>query len=140
MRISSRCDYACRAILELSLQWGKKDSLQIQEISDSQAIPKKYLVQILIQLKRAGFIKSIRGKKGGYVLNTSPQNISLGEVIRVVSGELLPVAESVSKKTSVFSGIWKEVEGAITKVVDSVSFEDIASRIKDKEKIIMYQI
>lgn len=140
MRISARCDYACRALLELALHWPSKEPLQIQVISRRQNIPMRYLVQILIQLKRIGLVASIRGKEGGYNLAKSPNKIRLGEVMRRVGGPLLPVAECVAKKESVFATIWNEVEGAMAKVLDKVSFEDITERVKGKEKAILYQI
>ena len=100
----------------------------------------RYLVQILIQLKRAGLIASIRGKDGGYNLLKSPEEISLGEVMRLMGGPLLPVAASGGKKASVFTGIWEEVETAMADVLDRVSFEDIADKIKGIKGTIVYQI
>jgi Rrf2 family protein len=139
MRISARCDYACRALLELALHWPGKKPMQIQTISERRDIPMRYLVQILIQLKRAGLIASIRGKGGGYNLIRPPGRISLGEVMRLMGGPLLPVAGG-GKKTSVFTGIWKEAEAAMADVLDRVSFEDIAGKVKGIKGTIVYQI
>lgn len=140
MRISARCDYACKALLELALHWPSKSPLQIHIISQRQDIPIKYLVQILIQLKRRGFVESIRGKQGGYILAKTPKQISLGEVMRETGGPLLPTANSATKKELVFSTIWKEVEGAMARVLDKITFEDIANRAKGTEGAILYQI
>lgn len=140
MRISARCDYACKALLELALHWPSKSPLQIHIISQRQDIPIKYLVQILIQLKRRGFVESIRGKQGGYILAKTPKQISLGEVMRETGGPLLPTANSATKKELVFSTIWKEVEGAMARVLDKITFEDIANRAKGTEGTILYQI
>jgi Rrf2 family protein len=140
MRISARCEYACRALLELSLHWPNPEPLRIHAISKRQNIPMRYLVQILIQLKRLGLVSSIRGKAGGYNLAKSPNKISLGEVMRQTGGPLLPVSDSGIKKNSVFTTIWKEVEDAMAKVLDKVSFEDIANRAKGIRQAIIYQI
>ncbi len=140
MRISARCDYACRALLELALNWPNKESLTIHTISEKQGIPTKYLVHILIQLKRMGLVESLRGKQGGYRLVKSPNRISLGEVIREVGGPLLPVANSVTRDESVFSTIWREVEGAMAKVLDGITFEDISNKEKGMKGAIVYQI
>ena len=140
MRISARCDYACKALLELTLHWPKKEPLHIHTISERQAIPLRYLIQILIQLKKIGFVASIRGKDGGYILTKSPERITLGEVMRKISGSFLPMADSAKKKNSVFVGIWKEAEDAIGVVLDNATFEDIANKIKGRRKTIMYQI
>jgi Rrf2 family protein len=139
MRISARCDYACKALLELVFHWPQKEPLQIQVISKRQHIPLKYLVQILIQLKRMGLVNSVRGKAGGYNLAKSPAEITLGRVVREVGGALLPVANQ-TKKESVFDTIWQEVEEAMAKVLDKITFEDIAKKHKGSDSAIMYQI
>ncbi len=140
MRISARCDYACKALLELALHWPNKGPLTIHTISEKQNIPVKYLVHILIQLKRMGLVESARGKQGGYRLAKPPNRISLGEVIREVGGPLLPVANSAVKEESVFATIWREVEGAMAKVLDKVTFEDISNREQGMKGAIVYQI
>jgi Rrf2 family protein len=140
MRISARCDYACRALLELSLHWPDKAPVHIQKISENQDIPERYLVQILIQLKRLGLVTSSRGKEGGYSLAKSPDDIRLGEVMRAISGDLLPIADSALKNGSVFVSIWKEVEGVMEDILDKVSFADICRKMTQKEKVLMYQI
>ena len=140
MRISARCDYACKALLELALHWPNKEPLQIHTISEKQDIPMRYLVQILIQLKRMGLVNSVRGKEGGYNLSRPPYKISLGNVMREIGGPLIPVAGSVDKKNSVFGTIWGEVEEAMSKVLDKVTFEDVANKAKGMEGRIVYQI
>jgi len=140
MRVSARCDYACRALLELTLHWPDTKPLHIGSISKRQAIPMKYLVQILIQLKRIGLVASSRGKEGGYILAKDPGTISLGEVMRSIGGPFLPVADSAKKKKAVFARIWNEVESAMARVLDKIDFEDIAKRAKGIEGAITYQI
>lgn len=140
MRISARCDYACKALLELALHWPSKEPMQIHTISEKQDIPMRYLVHILIQLKRIGLVVSMRGKQGGYNLAKPPHKISLGEVMRNIGGPLLPMANSARKKESVFATIWNEVEGAMAKVLDRITFEDISSKAKGMGGAIIYQI
>lgn len=140
MRISARCDYACRALLELALHWPCKAPLQIHLISKRQKIPMRYLVQILIQLKRMGLVGSIRGKGGGYSLSMPPGKIGLGEVMRRIGGPLLPMAQSALNKKSVFTAIWNEAEVAMTDVLDKITFEDIADKAKDIKGVLVYQI
>lgn len=140
MRISARCDYACRAILELALHWSSKELVQIQTISRNQKIPNRYLVQILIQLKRAGIVNSTRGKEGGYKLAKAPNKITLGEIIRQTGGPLLPLADSAAKPKSVFAEIWQEVDEAMAKILDKITFQDIANKSKGVEGAISYEI
>ena len=140
MRISARCDYACRALLELSLHWPEEQPLAIHTISERQDIPMRYLVQILLQLKRGGYVASVRGKEGGYNLAMPPVQVKLGEVLREMGGPLLPVANSHEGNNGVFSGVWTEVEQAMAQVVDRVTFEDIAGKARGKIGTLIYQI
>ncbi len=140
MRISARCDYACKAVLALALHWPGKKPLQMQIISEKHGIPLKYLPQILLQLKRMGIAKSIRGKNGGYVLARDPGEISLGELVREISGPLLPLAASAEKNGTGFSAVWKDVEHAMADVLDKVMFDDIVMRTRSAQDTIMYQI
>jgi len=140
MRISARCDYACKALLELSLHWPNKEPMQIGDIARKQKIPQRYLTQILIQLKRLGFVKSLQGKEGGYNLDRPPESITLGEVMRAIGGPLVPLASSVKQEKSLFFDIWKEAEQAIARVMDKVTFREICEKYYNKGKAILYQI
>ncbi|MFH1996907.1 MAG: Rrf2 family transcriptional regulator [Candidatus Omnitrophota bacterium] len=140
MRISAKCDYACKALLELTLHWPNREPVQIHTISENQKIPMRYLVQILIQLKNLGMVSSVRGKEGGYNLAASPNEIALGDLMRRVGGPLLPRADSVANGGSVFKTIWSEVEGAMAKVIDKVTFEDIANKSRRGIGAANYQI
>ena len=140
MRISAESEYACRALLELALNWPGQALIHVPAIAKRQDIPIKYLEQILIQLKSAGLVESVRGKHGGYRLAKAPREISLGEVMRKIKGPLLQFAGTATQKKSVFMDIWKKVEGSMVKVLDKVNFEDMANRVRSKEGAVSYQI
>lgn len=140
MKVSARCDYACKALLELALHWPNKGPVRIHHISERQGIPVKYLVQILIQLKRMGLIESVRGRQGGYTLAASPEKISLGEVMRQIGGPVLQISAAASKNGSLFADIWREASEGISKVLDSVTFAQIAEKTKEMNKTVIYQI
>jgi len=140
MRISARCDYACRALLELSLHWPNKEPVQIHTISQKQDIPVRYLVHILIQLKQMGLVDSLRGKEGGYVLVKPPNIISLGEIMRKIQGPLLSLAKSSKNSKSIFPAIWQDLEVAMAKVLDKLTFEDVCNKLKKMDKAVLYQI
>jgi Rrf2 family protein len=148
MKISSRCDYACRALAELAFHSGEKRPLQISVIASHQDIPEKYLVHILNLLRRNGLVASRRGKQGGYSLAKEPSEITLGDVIRQVDGPLIStlcVDETTKKKCPQavhcpFRVIWKEVDEAMSKVLDEVTFEDIAARMNAPSERPMYYI
>ena len=90
MKLSKKSEYALRALLELTLVHGKA-TLQRHEIAARQHIPVEFLEQILLALKRAGLLSSRRGMRGGYGLIKSPEEITLGQVIRVLDGPLAPI-------------------------------------------------
>ncbi|MCM8801684.1 MAG: Rrf2 family transcriptional regulator [Candidatus Omnitrophica bacterium] len=140
MKISAEIDYACRALLELALNWPAKKLVQVSSIAKEQDIPIKYLEQILFKLKNLNLVQSARGKQGGYRLAKDPRNISVGEVMRKLEGHLLEMATSISKKESVFTDIWRQTEESIVKVLDRVNFEDIANKAKNRRSAIVYQI
>lgn len=90
MKLSKKSEYALRALLELTLVHGTS-TLQRHQIAARQHIPVEFLEQILLALKRAGLLSSRRGMKGGYALIKSPEEITLGQVIRVLDGPLAPI-------------------------------------------------
>src|SRR6187551_2504532 len=93
MKLSVRGEYALRALIVLGLDYMEDDSVvRIQEISKRQNIPKRFLEQILNDLKSAGILESKRGVSGGYRLKLPPERITLAGVIRHIEGPLAPVS------------------------------------------------
>ena len=88
--ISQKAKYALRALVALA-RAGRGQSRMIGEISRDQAIPKKFLEQILLELKRAGYVTSRRGRMGGYELVRAPEEIMYGEVLRLIDGPIAPL-------------------------------------------------
>lgn len=88
--ISQKAKYALRALICL-VKAGPERSLMIAEIATSQAIPRKFLEQILLELKRAGIVASRRGRMGGYVLLRPAERITFGEVLRLIDGPIAPL-------------------------------------------------
>ena len=142
MKISAKIDYACRALLELSLHWPDESPLPIQEIARRQKIPIKFLVHILIHLKQLDYLESVRGKKGGYVLTRNPKEIKLSQVIK--SFGALGCFSSEEKKhlrsNHVMDNIWQEIDKAVLSAVEQIDFETICHRSYSKNKAIMYEI
>jgi Rrf2 family transcriptional regulator, cysteine metabolism repressor len=91
VKLSKKSEYALRALIELTQVHGT-GTLQRHEIAARQHIPVEFLEQILLALKRAGLLSSRRGMKGGYALIKSPDEITLGQVIRMLDGPLAPIA------------------------------------------------
>src|SRR5258708_5605068 len=84
MKVSAKGEYACIAMIELAASHGDNQPVRIQSIADAQGIPSRFLVQILIQLKTHGLVRSVRGAAGGYQLSRGPGAISLSEILRAI--------------------------------------------------------
>jgi Rrf2 family transcriptional regulator, cysteine metabolism repressor len=135
--ISSRGKYATRALLDLTLHY-EEGPIQIHDVADRQRIPVKYLEQILLLLKRFGFVQSRKGPGGGYFLARPPAEITLGAVIRAVEGPLAPIScVSVTgyrecgcpdPETCGLRVAWKQARDALAAVLDSTSFADLRAQ------------
>jgi Rrf2 family protein len=89
--ISQKAKYALRALLVLCRARDSGEPRMIAEISRAQSIPKKFLEQILLELKRHGIVVSRRGRQGGYVLLRAPENVTFGEILRLIDGPIAPL-------------------------------------------------
>jgi len=141
MKLSVRGEYALRALIVLGLDYLEDDSVvRIQEISKRQNIPKRFLEQILNDLKSAGILESKRGVAGGYRLKMPPDRITLAEVIRHIEGPLAPVScvsERFYEKCScpdedkcAIRSVMKEVRDAIVKILEVVTVAQLCDRVK----------
>jgi Rrf2 family protein len=141
MRISTKGDYATRALQDLALHYDE-GPVPIEVIAQRQALPVRYLEQLLLTLKRAGFLASRRGVNGGYHLAKPPREITLGQVIRAVDGPIAPIfcvsetpREHCSQETyCALRDVWAEVRDAVSAIVDHTTLEDICQRIRAKTK------
>lgn len=146
MRITYRGDYALKTILDLALHYGEMP-VTIHDLAKRADIPTKFLEQILLDLKRAGFVESRRGKVGGYLLAQPPSQIKLGEIIRFIDGPIGPVAcvdrhykgcKDINK--CIFRSIWEKISEATAKVIDNITFEDLVKKTKSLNSTFVYQI
>jgi Rrf2 family cysteine metabolism transcriptional repressor len=135
MKLSTRSEYACLALLELSESYGK-GMLKIEDIARRRKIPRKYLEQILLILKRAGHVKSRRGAEGGYQLSKSPKSISVAEIVRLMDGALAPV-DSVSRyfyshtpieQSPELRALMKEIRDYISNKLEKKTFGDLVKK------------
>ena len=88
MRVSTRGDYASRALLSLSLRSAEDGPTTVRDIAERTGLPQPYLEQILLALKGAGLVRSKRGVGGGYLLARPPEEINLAEIVRAVDGPI----------------------------------------------------
>jgi Rrf2 family protein len=104
MKLSAKAEYACLAVLELALRHDRMEPVRLVEIAGPNAIPERFLVQILLQLKGAGYVTSARGAAGGYRLALEPREISVGDIVQVVEG---PTASTVAEQEVNSSPGWR---------------------------------
>ena len=146
MKITYKGDYALKAILDLSINYGN-GVITIQDISRQADIPIKFLEQVLLELKRGGFVESRRGKAGGYLLAKPPSQITVGDIVRFIDGPIEPIACAGKKYSGcnemyrcAFRKIWQSTARAISLIIDTVTFEDLARETSRKEKEVVYSI
>jgi Rrf2 family protein len=133
MRISRKSEYAIRALIAMSRQ---PRSWSIQELSTQEAIPVKFLEQILLLLRHAGYLSAKRGVGGGYTLRRLASEISVGDVIRTIDGPIAPVpcaaldrneeCSCPNPKTCPLRILMIEVREDICARVNSRSIDDLA--------------
>lgn len=141
MKLSNRSEYALRALLVLGRDYQEDDSVvRIQEISAQQNIPKRFLEQILNDLKSARVVESKRGVAGGYRLSRAPEEITLAEVLRHMEGALAPigcVSQGFYEKCTcpdearcAIRSVMKEARDAVVQVVERVTLGELCERAR----------
>jgi len=146
MRITYKGDYALKTILNLAVHYGA-GPVTIHELAQRADTPIKFLEQILLDLKRGGFVESRRGKIGGYILAKPPSKIKLGDVVRYIDGPIEPISCTGDKYSGckdlyscIYRNIWKDVATATSDIIDKVNFKDLANRVKSQARAAVYQI
>jgi len=144
MKLSLRGEYALRALLVLGVNY-KQTVVRIQTISQQQNIPKRFLEQILNDLKSAGVVESKRGVAGGYRLAMPPGDISLATVIRHIEGALAPVScvsgrfyekcSCPNEARCAIRSVMKEVRDAVVNIVEKRTVADLCERARRLEEM-----
>jgi len=140
MKISTRGRYALRMMVDLALA-NADEFVTIKSIAARQDISVKYLEQIITVLSRAGFVKSARGAQGGYKLAKPAEDYTVGMILRQIEGSLVPVAcmeddpnQCPRCDQCVTLDVWKQLNDAISSVVDHMTLADLAAKQKNKIK------
>ncbi len=134
MRVSTKGDYGLRALIELAHHYGQVRPVQSGEIAARQNIPESYLEQLLATLRRAGFIRSVRGPQGGHSLLRDPQELKISEVIVALEGSILPISCLEEGSPCTTGGgcaqrdMWVQVREAILQVLDNTTLADLAAQ------------
>lgn len=144
MKISTRGRYGLKAMIDLDMESVSGKCVNLKSIAERQGIPENYLEQIIAILKKSGFVKSIRGAQGGYILNRPSSEITVGDILRALEGSLSPVNCVESGDAACGTGdcetcstksVWGKIYESLNDVVDSITLEDLVrdNRMKGEE-------
>jgi Rrf2 family protein len=138
MIISTKCQYALRAVYEIARS-NQGRVMTIGDIAKAQSIPQRYLEGILNQLRKDGLLEAQRGRSGGYKLAKDPRNITVGEVVRLIDGPIRVVVCVEETSTTdcpmqddcAFLPTWQKVQEAIDQALDATSFSQLLHEAND---------
>ena len=142
MLVTQKCQYALRALFDLARLEGQ-GPIKIVDIAQRQAIPPRFLENIMNQLKQGGFVESRRGKEGGFLLARPAKQLAVGEVIRFLQGPISPIASetggrkgpsSVPPGDSDFAPMWEKAENALNEVYDSITLGHLLEEAQRREE------
>ena len=134
--ISARSTYGLTALFEMGLNYNK-GSIQIKDIASGHGIPQHYLEQLLVSLKKAGFVESFRGSQGGYALAKHPGLIKVLDILICLDGRLELVPEG--KRDGVLNFFWTSLEGQISNLFD-MSLEELILQQQSFDRQLNYHI
>ena len=139
MKLSVKSDYAARAVLGLARHYPTGSALRVEDLASEQGVPANYLVQILIELKAQGIAKSVRGKEGGYLLGRPPAEITLGDVLRAIHGQIFDTPALTDPDCPAeLRRAWQSLKAAVDAAADKITFQQLLDESTEKEK--MYYI
>jgi len=133
MKVSTKGDYGVRALVELAHHYGQ-GPVQSAEIAARQEVPEPYLDQLLTTLRRAGFIRSVRGPQGGHALIRDPREVRLSEVMVALEGSLAAIACVDDPDACTRTGgcvqreVWERVRDATQEILEGVTIADLAEK------------
>lgn len=145
MKLSTKTRYGVRAMIDIAENYSGKPVL-VKEIAARQDISEKYLEHIMLELKKAGFVESISGAKGGFVLKKNPEQIKMIDIVVALEGNL-SIVSCVEDKNFCSSSsfcvardLWVKVKKEMEKVLEGVTLKELAELQKEKKKTVLYYI
>ncbi len=145
VELSCKSEYAVLALLELTAHFSQGEPLQIRQIAAQQAIPDRYLEQLLATLRRGGLVRSQRGAKGGYFLAREPWNITVLEALECIEGgSIQQTCTEDGPKTSesaIVREIWQEARDGAHAILQNYTLQDLRDRHAQRQDVnLMYYI
>lgn len=137
MILSTKGRYGLKAIFELALNYGS-GPVSLKKISEKYNISENYLEQLFAKLKKSGYIETVRGAQGGYLLAREPKDITVGMILRTLEGEITAsdcLSREICSRESICAtrGIFEKIERSINDVIDNITLADM---YEDNKKII----
>jgi Rrf2 family transcriptional regulator, cysteine metabolism repressor len=144
MRISCKVEYGTRALLDLAL-YGQRGPSLSRDTAQRQGIPETYLNQLLLQMRRAGLVASVRGPRGGHLLARHARDITMLEVVEALEGPLVVVPEglpapSAGETDAVMGSLWDDLRETMREHLAEITLQDLAARAQMHTGQFMYEI
>jgi Rrf2 family protein len=143
MRVSAKAEYACLAVIELAANYDGPQPVRVKTIADTHGIPQRFLVQILLQLKGAGLVVSLRGAAGGYQLARPPEEISLADVINAIDRTAPPAERRASPRrrtpgapvdslaTRALQSVWRDIQAEEQRLLEATTLAELVRRTRE---------
>lgn len=139
MKLSVKSDYASRAVLGLARRYQSGQAVKVEDLAAEYGVPPNYLVQILIELKSQNIVKSLRGKEGGYMLAKPPAEVTLGDILRAVHGQVFDSPALTDPQCpSELGKAWTHLQQTLDEAANEINFQSLLDESSAKEK--MYYI
>ncbi|HIW34748.1 MAG TPA: Rrf2 family transcriptional regulator [Candidatus Paenibacillus intestinavium] len=130
MKISTKGRYGLTIMMELALKFGE-GPISLKSIAEKNNLSEHYLEQLIAPLRNAGYVKSIRGAYGGYILSKEPADITTGDIIRVLEGPISPV-DFTEEDDPAKRNLWLRIRDSIANVMDSTTLDDLINYTEDQ--------
>jgi Rrf2 family protein len=136
MRISAKAEYACVAMLELAARHGDPQPLRIKSIKEAHGLPQPFLVQLLLELKKAGLVTSVRGAAGGYRLTRSPEDITLADIISAIDDRALVLSSHLGDRKGgpaidAILGVWRDLHAEQQRMLEGLTLGELLRRAQE---------
>ncbi len=137
LKLSTRGRYGLKAVYELALHYGDGPT-SLKDIASSQNLSESYLEQLFLSLRKEEIIDSVRGAQGGYMLAREPKEITVGQILRCLEGDMSPSAcllddsDCSNKEECITKYVWSEIKDSVDRVIDSITLENMLEKRSTK--------
>lgn len=145
MKVSTKGRYGLRAIIDLVLN-SNGEYVSLISIAERQNISKNYLEQVFSALRKSGIVKSVKGSQGGYIMSDELSNITIGQILRALEGDLAVVKSEENKDEEnkidacIKKSLWEKIDESIKNIVDNMTLENLIDEYKKESDTIIYYI